>query len=47
MPDVEDIVIFFVFFGYLGVILGGEEVGVRTGRFGLVSHFNEIIIKWQ
>ncbi len=43
MPDVEDVVILLIFLGKVTKVLGGK-VGLRTERFGLVSHFNEIII---
>ena len=45
MLDVENVVIFFIFFEVFSVFLVLEEVGVGTDGFGLVSHFNEIIIQ--
>ncbi len=47
MPDIEGVVIFLVFLEDVSVVFGLEEVGLGTNGFGLVSHFNEIIIQCQ
>jgi hypothetical protein len=47
VPEIEYVVIFLVFLEELGVVFGLEEVGVGAEGFGLVSHFNEIIIRGQ
>jgi hypothetical protein len=47
MPDIEGVVIFLVFLEDMSVVFGLEEVGLGADGFGLVSHFNEIIIQCQ
>lgn len=47
VPDIEGVVILLVFLEDVSVVFGLEEVGLGADGFGLVSHFNEIIIQCQ